>query len=233
MKNLISTPLFGIMISLITFEIGCIINKKTKLALLNPLLISIALVIMVLKYVNISIDDYNKGGQFITFLLTPATVVLAVPLYKKIKLFKANAVSIFSGIFMGTLGGITTVIILGHVFGLSKSIDLSMIPKSITTPIGIEVSKQLGGIPSITVAVIIITGIVGAIIGPTIFKLLKIKDKVAIGVALGTACHAVGTSKAIELGEIEGAMSSLSIGIAGLITVIIAPIMAKIFQGLI
>ncbi|WPC40538.1 LrgB family protein [Clostridium sp. JS66] len=233
MKNLISTPLFGIMISLITFEIGCIVNKKTKLALLNPLLISIALVIMVLKYVNISIDDYNKGGQFITFLLTPATVVLAVPLYKKIKLFKANAVSIFSGIFMGTLGGITTVIILGHVFGLSKSIDLSMIPKSITTPIGIEVSKQLGGIPSITVAVIIITGIVGTIIGPTIFKLLKIKDKVAIGVALGTASHAVGTSKAIELGEIEGAMSSLSIGIAGLITVIIAPIMAKIFQGLI
>lgn len=233
MKNLISTPLFGIMISLITFEIGCIINKKTKLALLNPLLISIVLVIVVLKYVNISIDDYNKGGQFITFLLTPATVVLAVPLYKKIKLFKANAVSIFSGIFMGTLGGITTVIILGHVFGLSKSIDLSMIPKSITTPIGIEVSKQLGGIPSITVAVIIITGIVGAIIGPTIFKLLKIKDKVAIGVALGTASHAVGTSKAIELGEIEGAMSSLSIGIAGLITVIIAPIMAKIFQGLI
>lgn len=233
MKNLISTPLFGIMISLITFEIGCIINKKTKLALLNPLLISIALVIMVLKYVNISIDDYNKGGQFITFLLTPATVVLAVPLYKKIKLFKANAVSIFSGIFMGTLGGITTVIILGHVFGLSKSIDLSMIPKSITTPIGIEVSKQLGGIPSITVAVIIITGIVGSIIGPTVFKLLKIKDEVAVGVALGTASHAVGTSKAIELGEIEGAMSSLSIGIAGLITVIIAPIMAKIFQGLI
>lgn len=233
MKNLISTPLFGIMISLITFEIGCIINKRTKLAVLNPLLTSIALVIMVLKYFNINIDDYNKGGQFVSFLLTPATVVLAVPLYKKIKLFKANAVSIFSGIFMGTLGGITTVIILGHVFGLSKSIDLSMIPKSITTPIGIEVSKQLGGIPSITVAVIIITGIVGAIIGPTIFKVLKIKDKVAVGVALGTASHAVGTSKAIELGEIEGAMSSLSIGIAGLITVIIAPILAKIFQGLI
>ncbi len=233
MKDLICTPLFGIMISLVTFETGCIINKKTKLALLNPLLISIALVIMVLKYFNISTSDYNRGGQFISFLLTPATVVLAVPLYKKIKLFKDHAVCIFSGIFLGTLGGIITIIVLCHFFGLSKAIDLSMIPKSITTPIGIEVSKQLGGIPSITVAAIIITGIVGTIIGPVVFKLLNIKDKVAIGVALGTASHAVGTSKAIELGEIEGAMSSLSIGIAGLITVIIAPVIAKIFHSLI
>ena len=108
-----------------------------------------------------------------------------------------------------------------------------MIPKSITTPIGVEVSKQLGGIPSITVAAIIITGIIGAIIGPVIFKILNIKDNVAIGVALGTASHAVGTSKAIEFGEIEGAMSSLSIGIAELITVLIAPVITRVFHSLI
>ncbi|WP_411678682.1 LrgB family protein [Clostridium thailandense] len=233
MKELVSTPLFAIMISLVSFEIGCIVNKKTKLAILNPLLISIALVIMLMKCLNVSVEDYNKGGQFISLLLSPATVVLAVPLYKKIKLLKEYALPIFTGISLGSLGGIITIITLCHLFGISKSIDLSIIPKSITTPIGIEVSKQLGGIPSITVAAIIATGIIGAIIGPVVFKILNIKDEVAIGVALGTASHAVGTSKAIELGEIEGAMSSLSIGIAGLITVLIAPIVTRIFNSLI
>jgi predicted murein hydrolase (TIGR00659 family) len=232
-KDLVSTPLFAIMISLLAFQIGCVINKKTKLAVLNPLLISIVLVIMLLEYFHISVSDYNKGGQFISFFLSPATVVLAVPLYKKIKLLKEHALPIFSGIFLGSLSGIITVIMLCHLFGLSKPLDISMIPKSITTPIGVEVSKQLGGIPSITVAIIIVTGIMGSIIGPSIFKILKIKDKVAIGVALGTASHAVGTSKAIELGEIEGAMSSASIGVAGLITVFIAPILAKILHSLI
>lgn len=233
MRDLVSTEAFAIMISLIAFEVGCIISKKTKLAILNPLLVSIILIIAFLKYFNISVLDYNKGGQFISFFLSPATVVLAVPLYKKIKLFKENALPIFFGIFLGTLSGIATVIILCHLFGLSKSLDLSIIPKSITTPIGVEVSKQLGGIPSITVAAIILTGIIGAIIGPGVFKILNIKDKVAIGVALGTASHAVGTAKAIELGETEGAMSSLSIGIAGLITVLIVPIMTRIFHSLI
>ncbi|KZL89598.1 LrgB family protein [Clostridium magnum] len=233
MRDIVSTPAFAIMISLVAFEIGCIINKKTKLSVLNPLLVGIILIIIFLKYFNISVSDYNKGGQFISFFLSPATVVLAVPLYKKIKLFKENALPIFSGIFLGTLSGIATVITLCHLFGLSKSLNLSIIPKSITTPIGVEVSKQLGGIPSITVAAIILTGIIGSIIGPGVFKILNIKDKVAIGVALGTASHAVGTSKAIELGETEGAMSSLSIGIAGLITVLIVPIMTKIFHSLI
>ncbi|MBC2581346.1 LrgB family protein [Clostridium sp. DJ247] len=233
MKDLISTPLFAIMVSLIAFEIGCIIYKKTKLAILNPLLIGIILVMISLKYLNISVSDYDKGGQFITFFLSPATVVLAVPLYKKIKLLKEYAIPIFAGITLGTLGGIITIIFLCRLFGLTKPIDVSMIPKSITTPIGVEVSKQLGGIPSITVAAIIITGIIGSIIGPAVFKIFRIKDKVAIGVALGTSSHAVGTAKAIELGETEGAMSSLSIGVAGLITVLIAPIVVKFLYSLI
>jgi predicted murein hydrolase (TIGR00659 family) len=221
------------MISLIAFEIGCYINKKIKLAILNPLLVSIILLIAFLKCFNISTTEYNIGGQFITFLLAPATVVLAVPLYKKIRLFKENALPIFLGISLGSIGGITTVILLCSLFGISKQLSLSMIPKSITTPIGMEVSKQIGGIPSITVAAIIITGITGAVIGPTVFKIFNIKDRVAKGIALGCSSHAVGTSKAIELGEIEGAMSSLAIGITGLITVIIAPILAKIFHSLI
>ncbi|WP_026884640.1 LrgB family protein [Clostridium akagii] len=232
MHDLISSPLFFIMISLMAFEIACYINKKIKLAILNPLLVSIILLIAFLKCFNISTTEYNTGGQFITLLLAPATVVLAVPLYKKIRLFKENALPIFLGISLGTVGGITSVILLCNLFGISKQLSLSMIPKSITTPIGMEVSKQIGGIPSITVAAIIITGITGAVIGPTIFKIFRINDRVARGISLGCSSHAVGTSKAIELGEVEGAMSSLAIGITGLITVIIAPILAKIFHSL-
>lgn len=233
MKELISTPLFGIMISLIAFEIGCIVSRKTKLPIFNPLFISIILVIAFLTMFHINISDYDKGGQFISFFLSPATVILAVPLYKKIKLLKSYALPILAGITVGSITGIITIILLCRLFALPKPIDVSLIPKSITVPIGIEVSKQLGGIPSVTVAVIILTGIIGAIIGPHVCSLFRIKDKVAIGVAIGTASHAVGTTKAIEMGETEGAMSSLSIGIAGIITVIIAPIIAKIFQSLI
>lgn len=233
MKELISTPLFGITISLIAFEIGCLIYKKTKVAIFNPLFISIVLVIFFLTGFKIDLSDYNKGGQFISFFLAPATVILAVPLYKKIKLLKAYALPIVVGITTGTIVGITTIIILCHAFGLSKPLDVSMIPKSITVPIGVEVSKQLGGIPSVTVAAIILTGIIGAIIGPFVCKLFRIKDEVAVGVAIGTASHAVGTTKAIEMGETEGAMSSLSIGIAGIITVLLAPIIVKILSGLI
>lgn len=232
MKSLISSPIFSIMISLITFEIGCIIKRKTKLAIFNPLLVSIALLIIFLKVFNISVSDYNNGGQLISFLLSPATVVLAIPLFKKIRLLKANALPILAGIFMGTLCGITSVVLLCKVFGISKKIILSMMPKSITTPIGMEVSKQIGGISAITVAAIIITGIFGSIIGPAVFKAFKIKDEVAKGVSLGASCHAIGTTKAIELGETEGAMSSLSIGVTGLVTVILAPILAKIFQSI-
>lgn len=233
MKELVSTPMFGIMLSLIAFELGCILYKKTKISVFNPLLISILLVITFLMFFNISLSDYDKGGQFISFFLSPATVILAVPLYKKIKLLKAYAIPILSGITVGSVVSIITIIFLCNAFGLSKPLDVSIIPKSITVPIGVEVSKQLGGIPSITVTTIIITGIMGAVVGPYICKIFKIRDKVAIGVAIGTASHAVGTTKAIEMGEVEGAMSSLSIGIAGIITVIIAPILAKIFESLI
>lgn len=233
MRELISTPIFGIMISLIAFEIGCVLYKKTKIAIFNPLFTSIIMIICFLTVFHISVSDYDKGGQFISFFLSPATVILAVPLYKKIKLLKAYALPIVAGITVGSLVGIITIIILCHLFGISKTLGLSMIPKSVTVPIGVEVSKQLGGIPSITVAAIIITGIMGAVVGPYIFKLFKIKDKVAVGVAMGTASHAVGTTKAIELGEVEGAMSSLSIGLAGVITVFIAPIITKILKSLI
>ncbi|MGL5151327.1 MAG: LrgB family protein [Clostridium sp.] len=220
--------LFGIFISLVAFEIGLYINKKTKIPIFNPLLIAILIIIGFLISFNISFATYNEGAKFINMFLGPATVVLAVPLYKQLELFKENASAIIWGIFIGSGIGIFSVVLLSNLFSLDKEILNSLIAKSVTTPIGIEITKNLEGIVPITVLAIIISGIVGAIIGPIICKILNIKDRVAIGIAIGTASHAVGTTKAIELGETEGAMSSLSIGIAGLLTVLIAPISLEI-----
>jgi predicted murein hydrolase (TIGR00659 family) len=224
-REFIATPAFGVILSLAAFEVGLLINRKTKISLLNPLLIALCIIISILKFFDISLDDYNRGGQVISFLLGPATVALAVPLYKNIQLLKKNALPILGGIFIGSSIGIASIILMSKVMKLDTVLGLSLIPKSITTPIGMEVSKQIGGLPEITVAAIIITGLTGAILAEAVFKLLKINDPVAVGIAIGTSSHALGTTKAIEMGEAEGAMSGLAIGIAGLMTVLIAPLM--------
>ncbi|MGH4119752.1 LrgB family protein [Clostridium sp.] len=228
MNSLLNNSLFGIMLSLFAFEVGCYINKKTKIPIFNPLLISITIVIGVLVGFQIDFNVYNKGGEFINMFLGPATVILAVPLYKQISLLKKHVVPILVGIFIGSTVGIISIILLSHALGLNEILIKSLAPKSVTTPIGIEISKQMKGIAPITVAAIVISGIFGAIVGQPIFKLLRIKSKIAIGISLGTASHAVGTAKALEIGETEGAMSSLAIGIAGLMTVFLAPIIYTI-----
>lgn len=223
MEILTENILFGIIISLLAFEAGLLIYKKTKFPLFNPLLIAIALVIGFLIVFNIDVDTYNKGGQFINMFLGPATVVLAVPLYKQLNLLKKYLLPILVGILLGSSIGISSVILLANIFGFEKVLTISLLSKSVTTPIGIEITKQLGGLAPVTVLSIIISGIIGSILGPLLCKKFKINHKVAIGIAIGTASHAVGTSKALELGETEGAMSSLSIGIAGIMTVFLAP----------
>ncbi len=223
MQVLTNNVLFGLVLSLAAFEIGIFINRRTKMPILNPLLIAIGITICFLFALNIDFDTYNKGGQFINMFLGPSTVVLAVPLYKQLDLLKKNAKAILAGIFIGSFIGIFSIIGVSYLVGLNATIIKSLVPKSVTTPIGMSISNQLGGMVSITVLAIIITGIMGAVFGPTICKIFRIKDRVAVGVAIGTASHAVGTSKALELGEVEGAMSSLSIGIAGIMTVVIAP----------
>ncbi len=222
--EIINTPLFGIILSIVTFEIGLFINKKMKNQIFNPLLISMILSISFLLKFNIPFEVFNIGGSFISFFLTPATVILAVPLYKKFDIFKSNALPIVVGIFVGSFTAIISVIILSRLFGVSSDILLSLMPKSITTPIGIELSTQIGGMPSLTATGISITGILGAIVSPLVCKVFKIEDKVAKGIAIGTASHALGTTKAIEMGETEGAMSGVAIGLAGIVTVILIPI---------
>ncbi|MEG0295593.1 MAG: LrgB family protein [Clostridium sp.] len=228
MEHISNNVFFGIIISLVAFEIGLYIRKKTKLDIFNPLLIAIALVIIFLLIFNIDVSDYSKGADFINMFLGPATIVLAVPLYKQLHSLKKYLIPILSGVFIGSVICIFSVIILCIVLKLDESIKVSLLSKSVTTPIGIEITNSLGGISSITILSIVLTGIVGSVIGPSICKVFKIKNEIAIGLALGTSAHAVGTSKALELGEVQGAMSSLSIGIAGLMTVFLAPLLYNI-----
>ncbi|MBE6048982.1 MAG: LrgB family protein [Clostridium sp.] len=230
MDILSNNILFGIVLSLIAFEVGLYIYKKSKIPFFNPLLIAITLVIGFLLIFNIDFNLYYAVAKFINMFLGPATVILAVPLYKQIELLKRHAASILIGILLGSIIGIFSVIGLSYILGLDSQLIKSLLPKSVTTPIGIELSSQLEGIIPITVLAIIISGITGAVIGPSICRLFKITDSVAIGVAIGTASHAVGTSKALEIGETEGAMSGLSIGIAGLMTVFIAPLTYSLAQ---
>ncbi|GCD10205.1 LrgB family protein [Clostridium tagluense] len=232
MNNLIASPVFGVLISLIAYEIGIYIKKKGKLPIFNPLLIAIIILIVFLTKFHIKYEDYNNGGQIISFFLFPATVALALPMYKKFSLFKENAMPILIGIFSGAIVGFVCVVFLSKLFGIDHVIIESLIPKSITTPIGIVLSKQLGGLPSITVVAIIMTGIIGSIVGPFLYSIFKIKDKVALGIAMGASAHALGTARAMEIGETEGAMSGLTMAISGIVAVLLYPILWKIFLAL-
>lgn len=229
MNEILNNPLFWIFITLVAFETGMAIYKKTQFPLFNPLLIAIVIVIGTLVVFNIDYEVYNLGGKFINSFLGPATVVLAVPLYKQLEALKRNLWPILIGVFVGSVASIVSIIFLGRAFKLDETLILSLIPKSVTTPIGVEVSRSLGGVTSITIVAIVLTGIFGAIVVPLVTRFFNIKNKIAIGISIGTSAHALGTTKAFEMGETEGAMSSLSIGVAGIITVIMAPIIYGIF----
>lgn len=225
-KEVISNSIyFGIAITLIAYMIGLNLRNKLKLSILNPLLVSFLLVILFLIVFNIDYDSYNEGGKYVTFLLTPTTVCLAIPLYQQLDLLKKNFKAIMIGISVGVVTSLASIFLFSVLLNLDKITYISILPKSITTAMGIGVSQELGGIQTITVISILITGITGNVIGEYICRLFKIQNPVAVGLAFGTGAHAVGTSKALEIGEVEGAMSSLSIAIAGLITVFLAPFM--------
>ncbi|WP_294650962.1 LrgB family protein [Fibrobacter succinogenes] len=228
MNAIINSPLFGILLSLVAFEIGVTISKKFKYSFLNPLLIANILIVGFLLTTGISLESYNVGGDYISVMLSPATVVLAVPLYRQISKLKQFWKPILAGIFAGSLTSLACVIVTSKLIGLSDTLMLSLLPKSITIPMGSVVSAQIGGIPPVTIIAITITGITGAVAAPAVCRFCRIKHKVAQGIAIGTASHALGTTKAMEMGEVQGAMSSLSIGVAGLFTAIVAPIIISL-----
>lgn len=224
-----SSATIGVVISLLAYQLGVFIRTKTKKAFFNPLLISIILVIAFLLVFKIDFESYNSSAKYLSYLLTPATVSLAIPLYQKIVLLKKHFAAIVVGITSGVLTSLLSITAMAALFGLSHSEYVTLLPKSITTAIGIGVSEELDGYVSITAAAIIITGILGNMIGEMTCKLFRIKHPISIGLAIGTSSHAIGTSKAMELGQIEGAMSSLSIVVSGLLTVVLASIFAMLY----
>lgn len=224
---LMSSTYFYVLISLAFYFLGCFLKKKWKLAIFNPLLISILLTIIVLLLFHIDYDTYNAGARYISYLLTPATVCLAIPLYEQFEALKKNWLAILAGILAGICSSLGSIFGMALLFGFTHEEYVSFLPKSITTAIGMGVSEELGGYVSITVAVIVLTGVLGNMIGESVLKLFHITEPIAKGIALGTSAHVMGTSKAMELGEIEGAMSSLSVVVCGLITVVGASVFAQ------
>ncbi|MEJ8736402.1 LrgB family protein [Erysipelotrichaceae bacterium HCN-30851] len=224
MNELWNTPMFGILLSLAAFEIGLWIQKKTKLLFLNPLLISIIIVMAVLFLSETELSSYQQGGDIISLFLGPATVVLAVPLYQQVQSLKNYFAPIMVGILCGILVGLSSTLLCSWLLNIHPDMIASLLPKSITTPIGMELSNQLGGIQAVTVFAILVTGIMGAIVAEIVFRFFRIHHPIAKGIALGCSSHAIGTTKALQLGHIEGAMSSLAIGVCGILTVFIAPV---------
>lgn len=209
----------GVTLSLLAYLLGVVLKKKFKCAIFNPLLISIVITIVVLVTAHVDYDVYNQGASYLSWFLTPATVCLAIPLYEQWKLLKKNIKAVLLGIIAGVLTSLGTVWVLAEIMGLSHKEYVTLLPKSITTAIGMGVSEELGGYVTITVAVIVVTGVLGNIFGELICKIFRITDHIARGLSIGSASHAIGTAKAMELGEIEGAMSSLAIAVAGIFTV--------------
>lgn len=231
MDNLFQTSLFaGVTVSLVAYLLGMLLKKKFKLAILNPLLISIVLTIIVLVVADVDYDTYNKGASYLSWFLTPATVCLAIPLYEQWTLLKKNIAAVALGLTAGVITSLVTVLVLSVLMGLSHEDYVTLLPKSITTAIGMGVSEELGGYVTITVAVIVVTGVLGNILGEFVCKIFRITEPISKGLALGASSHAIGTAKAIEIGEIGGApMSSLAIAVAGILTVVFASVFANFY----
>lgn len=219
----------GLVLSLMAYGIGWLINRKTGKAFCNPLLIAIILTIAVLAVGHMDYDIYYSSAQYLGWLLTPATVCLAVPLYEKLELLKSDWKAIFSGILSGVLTSLVCVLAMSMAFGLTHEEYVTFLPKSITTAIGIGISEEMGGYVNLTAAVIIITGVLGNVMAPLLCRMFRITEPVAKGIAIGTSAHAVGTAKAMEMGEVEGAMSSLSIAVAGIVTVAGVSVFAQFY----
>ena len=221
---LTSLPLFCLLLTVVAYQIGLWCRNKTGSTLCNPLLISIIFVIAVLLLTGISPKTFQEKTVGFTWLLTPATVCLALPLYRQLKLLKKNLPAILVGIFAGTVTSLICVLGMCKLMGLDRQLTVSLLPKSITTAMGIVLSEQNSGVPAITSVVIILTGILGSLVGSTMCNLLKLKDPISQGVAFGTATHVIGTTRATEMDPVAGAVSSLSLTLSGILTAILFPL---------
>lgn len=223
-----TSTFFGIFITLFFYGVGMALKQRVKHPLMNPLLLAIIFTILFLHLFGIEYRTYNRSAKYISYLMTPATVCLAVPLYRQLDTLKKNCKAVMCGITSSVIVTMFSVLAFSRFFGLNRASYVTMLPKSITTAIGIGVVEELGGYVSIAAASIIISGILGNMFAESVCNLVGIREPIAKGIAIGCSSHAMGTVKALEMGEVEGAMSSLSIALAGILTVVAASLFATL-----
>lgn len=222
MSDWTASPYFGVSLTILAYWAGVKLQKKTGSALCNNMLVTVALIIAVLLIFHIPYEDYDAGGSIINLMLGPATACMALNIYRKRELLKANILPVLAGCLAGVVTSVGSVWALCHLFGLDQAMTASLLPKSVTTPIAAAVAEGHGGIVSITVAAVVFTGVLGNLLAPLLIRVFRVKDPLAAGLGIGACSHAIGTAKAMELGETEGAMSSLAIGVCGLMTALLA-----------
>ncbi|MBY5034549.1 LrgB family protein [Streptococcus gallolyticus] len=228
MVHLVSNPMFGLMASIVAYFMGMLIFRRFPHPLTTPLLLATILLIAFLKMTGISYKDYYVGGSYLTTLIAPSTVALAIPLYRTFHLMKHHVRSILFSSLAACLVNTCFTAVIAKLFGMDYFLAISLFPKSVTTAMAIGITEKMDGIMTITLVVVVITGILTSALGPVILKILKVEDPVVIGLALGGTGHAVGTGAALQYGRVAGAMAGLSIGITGIMYVIVSPIVAQL-----
>lgn len=225
----LSTEVFLLALVLGAFYLGIIIYQKTKITLLQPLLTAMVIIIPFLLITDIDYQIFYQNTRILNFMLGPSVVALGYVLYEQIGHIKGNVVSILTAVFTGSMVGITSVVLIAKVLGADKMLMASLAPKSVTTPIAISLAEQTGGVPALAAAFVVICGIFGGLVGPIVLRRIGIKSKIAKGLAMGSASHALGTARAMEMGALEGAISGLAIGIMGIMTALLIPFAEKLF----
>ncbi len=228
MHSLVHSEIFDLALVVGTYIAATILYKKTHLSVLHPLLTSIFVIIVILEVLDIEYASFQQGSHLIHFMLGPSVVALGYVLFEQMKYLKGNVVSILTSVFVGAIVGIISVIVIGKLMGADQSLIATLQPKSVTTPIAMGISEKNGGIPSLTAVIVVAVGIFGSIVGPAVMKVLGIESRIAKGLALGASSHGVGTAAAIQLGAVEGALSGLAIGLMGIMTAILVPVISYI-----
>ena len=230
MHSLVHSEIFDLALVVGTYIAATILYKKTRLSLLHPLLTSIFVIIVILEVLDIEYASFQQGSHLIHFMLGPSVVALGYVLFEQMKYLKGNVVSILTSVFVGAIVGIISVIVIGKLMGADQSLIATLQPKSVTTPIAMGISEKNGGIPSLTAVMVVAVGIFGSIVGPAVMKVLGIESRIAKGLALGASSHGVGTAAAIQLGAVEGALSGLAIGLMGIMTAILVPVISYLLS---
>lgn len=230
MHSLVHSEIFDLALVVGTYIAATILYKKTHLSVLHPLLTSIFVIIVILEFLDIEYASFQQGSHLIHFMLGPSVVALGYVLFEQMKYLKGNVVSILTSVFVGAIVGIISVIVIGNLMGADQSLIATLQPKSVTTPIAMGISEKNGGIPSLTAVIVVAVGIFGSIVGPAVMKVLGIESRIAKGLALGASSHGVGTAAAIQLGAVEGALSGLAIGLMGIMTAILVPVISYLLS---